>query len=63
MLELLCAALVNHGRHRGERAVACLRQPVQIASCHRRAVARPGAEEPAIAIDEDGKRLGNPINQ
>src|SRR5271165_1000654 len=49
VLELLRAALVNHGRHRREGTVACLRQSAQIASCHGCAVARPGAEEPAVA--------------
>ena len=63
MLELLGAAFVNHGRHRCERAVPRLRQPAQIASRHRRAVAGFAAEKAAKAVDEDGKCLGHPIDQ
>ena len=52
MLKLLCAATVNHGRHRNEGAILCLRQSAQIASCHRRVVAGLGTEEMAIAVEE-----------
>jgi hypothetical protein len=63
VLELLGAAFVNHGRHRGEGAVVRLRQPAQIACRHRRAVAGLAAEEAAVVVAEDGKRLGHPIDQ
>jgi hypothetical protein len=63
MLELLRAAVVNHGHHRGEGAIFRLRQSAQIAPRDRRAVARPGAEEPAIAVDEGCERVRNPLDQ
>src|SRR5208337_5621474 len=53
MLELLGAALVNPGCQRRKRAIPRLCQSAQIASSHRRTVACLGAEEAAIAIDED----------
>ena len=63
MLELLRAALVNHARHRGEGAVLCLRQSAQIAPCHSRAVAGPGAEEPAVAADEECESVRDLFDQ
>jgi hypothetical protein len=63
MLEPLRAPIVNHARHRGEGAVVRLRQSPQIAPCDRRAVARPGAEEPTVAVDEGYEGVRNPFDQ
>jgi hypothetical protein len=63
MLELLRAAIVNHGRHRNERAVLRLCQSAQIASRHRHAVARPGAKEPAITVDKACESVRDPFDQ
>ena len=46
-----------------ERAVLRLRQPAQIAPRHRRVVARAGAEEMAIAVDEGRERPGDRLDQ
>jgi hypothetical protein len=45
--ELLCAACVNHACHPSDGAVFRLHQTARIARRRRRAVACPGAEEPA----------------
>jgi hypothetical protein len=63
VLELLRAAMLNHGGHRGERAVRRLRQTVQIASRHRSAVSRAGAKQPAVAGAQGRERLRYPIDQ
>jgi hypothetical protein len=63
MLELLRAARVNHGRHRGEGAVVRLRQSAQIARRHSRAVARPGAEKPVVAVDKACESVRDPFDQ
>ena len=62
-VELLCAALVNHGRHRHEGAVFRLRQSAQIAPRHRRAVARLGSEEPTIAANEGRESVRDAFDQ
>jgi hypothetical protein len=63
MLELLRAAFVNHGCHRGKGAVFRLRQSAQIALRNRCAVARLAAEEPAIAADEECEGVRDPFDQ
>ena len=63
VLELLLAAILNHGGHRGERGRLRLRKAMQIALCHRRVVVPAAAEEPAVALDEAGKRIGDAIDQ
>jgi hypothetical protein len=63
MLELLRAATLNHGRHRLERAILRLRQPLQIAARHRRVVPRARAEEKAMAVEEGPERRANSFDQ
>jgi len=63
VLELLRAPALNHGSHRGERALFRLRQSAQIARCHRRVVARLGPEEPTVPADHDRECVGNAIDQ
>jgi hypothetical protein len=63
MLELLCATLVNHGGHSSERGLGSLREAMQVALCHRRAVPRPGAKERTVAVDETREGAGDAIDQ
>ncbi len=63
MLELLRAAALNHGGHRGQRAILGLRQSAQITRSNRHVVPRAGAEETAVAIDQRCERLRNTIHQ
>ena len=63
MLELLLAAVLNHGGHRSERGRLRLRKAMQVALRHRRVVAPAAAEEPAIAVDEARERIGDAIDQ
>lgn len=63
MLELLLAAILNHGGHRRERGRLRLGKPVQVALGHRRVVVPAAAEEPAVAVDEARERIGDAIDQ
>ena len=63
VLELLRAAILNHDGHRGERGCLRLRKPMQVALCHRRVVVPVAAKEPAVAVDEVRKCIGNTIDQ
>ena len=63
MLELLLAAVLNHGGHCGERGRLRLRKPMQVALGHRRVVVPAGAEERAVAVDEARERIGDAIDQ
>ena len=63
VLELLRAAAFNHGGHRRERTLLGLRQPVQIAPGHRRAVPRASLKEPAVAAAQGDKCVGDAIHQ
>ena len=63
VLELLRAALLNHGGHRGERGRVGLRQAMQVAPGHRRVVVPAAAEEQTVAVDETCKRIGDAIDQ
>ena len=60
---LLRAAIVNHGRHRGKGTVLRLRQSAQVSSRHHRVVARLGAEELAVAADEDRESIRHRLDQ
>ncbi|HEY0375379.1 MAG TPA: hypothetical protein VGC87_00315 [Pyrinomonadaceae bacterium] len=62
MLELLFAAVLNHGGHRGERGRRCLREAMPVALGDRRVVVRTAAEEWAIALDEACKRIRDAID-
>ena len=62
MLELLRAATLNHGSHRGERGRR-LRQAMQVTPGHRRVVVPAAAEEPAVALDEARERIGEALDQ
>jgi hypothetical protein len=63
VLELLCATLVNHGGHSSERGLCSLREAMQVALCHRRAVPCPGAKERAVAVNETREGVGDAIDQ
>ena len=63
VLELLRAAILNHGSHRGERGRRRLRQAMQVTPGHRRVVVPAAAEEPAVALDEARERIGEAIEQ
>jgi len=63
MLELLRAAVLNHGGHRGERGRLRLRKAMQVALCHQRVVVSAAAEEPAVAVNEARERIGDAIDQ
>ena len=63
VLELLRAAILNHGSHRGERGCLRLGKTMQIAPGQRRVVVPAAAEEPAVAVDEARERIGNAIDQ
>jgi hypothetical protein len=63
VLELLLAAVLNHGGHRGERGRLRLREAMQVALGHRRVVVPAGAEERTIAVDEARERIGDAIDQ
>jgi len=63
VLELLRAAILNHGSYRGERGCLRLGKTMQIAPGHRRVVVPAAAEEPAVAVEEARERIGNAIDQ
>jgi hypothetical protein len=63
VLELLRAACVNQRCHPSEGTVFRLRQSPQVTPCHRRAVARLGPEEPAMAVDEGRKGVRDSLDQ
>jgi hypothetical protein len=63
MLELLLAAVLNHGGHRRKRGRRRLREAMQVALCHRCVVVPAAAEEPAVALDEAHERIGDAIDQ
>jgi len=62
VLELLLAAILNHGGHRGECGRLRLRQAMQIALGDRRVVVPAAAKERAVAVDETGKRIRDAID-
>jgi hypothetical protein len=62
VLELLRAAVLNHRGHRRERGRLRPRETMQVALCHRCVVVPAAAEEPAIALDEADKRIGDAID-
>ena len=63
MLELLRAAILNHGGHRFERAVLGLGQAAHISPRHDRAVPRARAEKIAMPVEEGAERLGDLLDQ
>ena len=63
VLELLLAAVLNHGGHCSERSLLRLRKAVQVALGHGGVVVPAGAEEPAVAVDEARKRIRDVIDQ
>ena len=63
VLELLLAAVLNHGGHRGECGRLRLREAMQVALSHRRIVVPAAAEEHAVAVDEARERIGDAIDQ
>ena len=62
VLELLLAAVLNHGGHRRERGRLRLCKALQIALGHRRIVVPTAAEERAVAVDEVRKRIRDAID-
>jgi hypothetical protein len=63
MLELLFAAILNHGGHRSERGRLRLRKAMQVALGDRRVVVPAAAEEWAVALDEARERSREAIDQ
>ncbi len=63
MLKLPRIAILNHGGHRFERAIFCLRKPTQIASRRLGVVSRARAEEMAVTVDESRERRRDPLDQ
>ena len=62
VLELLLAAVLNHGGYRGERGRLRLREAMQVALGHRRVVVPAAAEERAVALDEACERSRDAID-
>ena len=62
-LELLLAAVLNHGGHHREGRRCRLRQPLQATLRHDRVVVRAGAEQRAVAVNEAHERIRNAVDQ
>ena len=63
VLELLLAAILNHGGHRSEGRIVRLRQAMQVAPCHRGVVVRASAKEQAVAVDEARECIRDALDQ